>query len=187
MFLCSTRLWSMAAMETDYFYIYFHSTRQLSLVTVMPFKVPDRSLQGFPFGVWPHLATHAAMSLLFWRVRQVLEGLKHISRRKWYVFFPGIVLTPCFRDGLWKAGAVSYLLYSHIQYIIESSYLLIDIGVSTKITKAVAFLPRSSIIISKGVFSRYLWDTIACEVKRVFPKLNPHRNARCTGCTLYAA
>ncbi len=86
MFLCSTRLWSMAAMETDYFYMYFHSTRQLSLVTVMPFKVPDRSLQGFPFAVWPHLATHAAMSLLFWRVRQVLKGLKHISSRKWYVF-----------------------------------------------------------------------------------------------------
>ena len=127
----------------------------------------------------------------------VLEGEAGLGRAPtcqsqkmicFFMFFsPGIVLTPCFRDGLWKAGAVSYLLYLHIQYIIESSYLPIDIGVSTKITKAVAFLPRSSIIISKGFFARYLWDTIACEVKRVFPKLNPHRNARCTGCTLYAA
>ena len=46
-----------------------------------------------------------------------------------------------------------------------------------KITKAVAFLPRSSI----RVFARYLWDTIACEVKPVISKLNPHWNTRCTG------
>lgn len=46
-----------------------------------------------------------------------------------------------------------------------------------KIKKAVAFLPRSSI----RVFARYLWDTIACEVKPVISKLHQHWHTRCTG------
>ena len=107
------------------------------------FQSADRSLQGFPFGVWPHLATHAATSLLFWRVRQVLEGLKQVSRRERYMFFVFWKNNLAF-EMLYERLVLWAIFYIRIFNTSESLhiFLCIDIGVSTQNQESRCFLTK---------------------------------------------